>query len=218
MHSSIFLALGLAAAAVAAPAVSEFTDGQPQAVTASTSSFVSLDSISSVLVSASTNLCGRESSPSHSITFHHFNLANSSPPQTNPFTSFLTETNSLGVVTGQPSVVTSQPAVVTSQPAAITTQPAAVTTQPAAATSVPAVVTSPAVPIVSPHISSGLTSLAGANATVTTATLSTTAVVLSTQSSAAAASATTSPAKGAGVMVRPAVGLGLVGAIFAALL
>ncbi|EEA20446.1 hypothetical protein TMatcc_000426 [Talaromyces marneffei ATCC 18224] len=37
----------------------------------------------------------------------------------NPATRFLTETNSLGVVTGQPSVVTSEPSAVTSQPAPI---------------------------------------------------------------------------------------------------
>ncbi|KAJ6013453.1 hypothetical protein N7540_008044 [Penicillium herquei] len=36
----------------------------------------------------------------------------------NPETQYLTETNSNGVVTGQPSVITSQPAAVTSQEAA----------------------------------------------------------------------------------------------------
>lgn len=43
-----------------------------------------------------------------------------------PQTTFLTQTNSLGVVTGQPT----EPAVVTSQP----TEPAGVTTQPTLAT------------------------------------------------------------------------------------
>jgi hypothetical protein len=43
----------------------------------------------------------------------------SSVPYSNDATTLLTQTNSLGVITGQPS----QPAVVTSQPAGITTQP-----------------------------------------------------------------------------------------------
>jgi len=43
----------------------------------------------------------------------------STPPYSNTLTNFLTETNSLGVVTGQPSVVTSIP----DQPGAVTTQP-----------------------------------------------------------------------------------------------
>lgn len=53
----------------------------------------------------------------------------------NPQTSLLTETNSLGIITGAAAteLVTSQPAVVTTQPAVVTTQPAVVTTQPAAA-------------------------------------------------------------------------------------
>jgi len=42
---------------------------------------------------------------------------------TNPFTSYTTQTDSLGVITGMPSVVTSQPAVITSQPAVVTSQP-----------------------------------------------------------------------------------------------
>ncbi|KAJ9630800.1 hypothetical protein H2203_001325 [Taxawa tesnikishii (nom. ined.)] len=47
----------------------------------------------------------------------------STPPYSNPFTSFLTQTNSLGVVTGQPAAATN-----------VGTNPAAVTTQPAVAT------------------------------------------------------------------------------------
>ncbi|KAF2762062.1 hypothetical protein EJ05DRAFT_472994 [Pseudovirgaria hyperparasitica] len=57
----------------------------------------------------------------------------SSVPYTNENTKYLTQTNSLGVVTGQPAVVTSQPDLVTSQPQ----NPAVVTTQPPAA-SIPA--------------------------------------------------------------------------------
>jgi hypothetical protein len=54
---------------------------------------------------------------------------------------YLTQTNSLGVVTGMPAVETSiasQPAAVTTQPAVVTEQPAAITTQPAPA-DIPAV-------------------------------------------------------------------------------
>jgi len=48
------------------------------------------------------------------------------PPYSNPNTAYLTETNSLGVITGGPTpqtAVTSQPSVVTSQPSVITSQP-----------------------------------------------------------------------------------------------
>ncbi|KUM55365.1 hypothetical protein ACN42_g11928, partial [Penicillium freii] len=38
----------------------------------------------------------------------------------NPATQYLTQTNSLGVVTGQPDAVTTQPTAVTSQVAAVT--------------------------------------------------------------------------------------------------
>jgi hypothetical protein len=65
----------------------------------------------------------------------------SSPPYTNPFTSYTTETNSLGIITGMPSVVTSMPAVVTSQPSVYmwntTSTVAAPETQGAANTSIP---------------------------------------------------------------------------------
>ena len=44
----------------------------------------------------------------------------STAPYENPFTSYTTQTDSLGVITGQPSVVTSQPEVVTSQPPSAT--------------------------------------------------------------------------------------------------
>lgn len=49
--------------------------------------------------------------------------ATSTVSNDNPFTSYLTQTNSLGVITGQPAVVTTQPDVVTTQPAVVTTQP-----------------------------------------------------------------------------------------------
>lgn len=45
----------------------------------------------------------------------------SSVPYSNPETSYTTETNSLGVITGQPTPVTTQPGL----PAAVTSQPAA---------------------------------------------------------------------------------------------
>jgi hypothetical protein len=65
-----------------------------------------------------------------------------------PQTSYLQQTNSLGVVTGMPAVATSipsQPAVVTSQPAVVTEQPSVVTEQPSVVTSQPPVVSIPAV-------------------------------------------------------------------------
>ncbi|KAF2199021.1 hypothetical protein GQ43DRAFT_482827 [Delitschia confertaspora ATCC 74209] len=60
-------------------------------------------------------------------------LAQSTSVDEHPQTTYLTQTNSLGVVTGQPAVATSQPP----QPPAATSQPAVVTTQPDAA-SIPA--------------------------------------------------------------------------------
>jgi hypothetical protein len=51
-------------------------------------------------------------------------------PYTNAFTSYLTQTNSLGVITGMPAVATAQSAL----PPAVTTQPEAVTSQPEVAT------------------------------------------------------------------------------------
>ncbi|MCJ1245046.1 hypothetical protein MMC30_002247 [Trapelia coarctata] len=165
MRTSIALAAAFAAVAFAAPAVSEFTDGQPQVVTTTTTS-----------------------------------------PYTNPFTSFITQTNSQGVITGMPSVVTSQPSVITSQPAAVTTQPAVVTS-PAGA---------PAPSVATPHFSS----VVGSNTTVTTSSPKTSGTGSSTPSgtASAAAGATTTAASGATSVVKPALGLGLVGALFAALL
>ena len=43
-------------------------------------------------------------------------IVSTSVPYSNPFTSYLSQTDSMGVVTGMPSVVTSQPAAVTEQP------------------------------------------------------------------------------------------------------
>ncbi|KAI4214465.1 MAG: hypothetical protein LQ351_002882 [Letrouitia transgressa] len=57
---------------------------------------------------------------------------------TNPFTSFLTQTNANGVITGQPLPATSQVGAATSQPEVVTTQPDVVTSVPTALpTSVP---------------------------------------------------------------------------------
>ncbi|MCJ1407042.1 Glycoside hydrolase 18 protein [Ptychographa xylographoides] len=168
-----------------AQAVTEFTDGQPQAPTSSA--------------------------------------------YTNPFTSYLTETNSEGVVTGMPSVVTSMP---TSIPAVVTSMPAVETSVGVAATfvsgspGIPAVPTTAVVPIVSPPvISSGFATVpAGSNSTVTTAspsasgTASTTGTPSASGSSSAAPATSSTPASAAVSMVQPALGLGLVAAIFAALL
>ncbi|KAL8853900.1 MAG: hypothetical protein Q9198_010950 [Flavoplaca austrocitrina] len=51
--------------------------------------------------------------------------------QTNPFTSFTTETNALGVVTGMPTIVTTQPTPVTTQPDPVLTNTAVAETVPA---------------------------------------------------------------------------------------
>jgi hypothetical protein len=91
MYSSTLLTIALATAALSqststVPGITQISDGQIQAPT---------DAI--------------PSGPGPEII-------STSLPYDNPFTSYLTETNSLGVITGMPSVVTSQPAVVTSQP------------------------------------------------------------------------------------------------------
>jgi len=57
-------------------------------------------------------------------------ISSSSYSYDNPFTSYLTQTNSLGVITGQPAPATSIP----TQPGVVTTQPAVVTSQPLPAT------------------------------------------------------------------------------------
>ena len=69
--------------------VSQIPDGQPQAPINATSVPV----VETPFVSSTTTV-----------------------PYENPFTSYLSMTNSVGVVTGMPSVVTSQPSAVTSQP------------------------------------------------------------------------------------------------------
>ncbi|KAL9046155.1 MAG: hypothetical protein Q9214_000940 [Letrouitia sp. 1 TL-2023] len=63
-----------------------------------------------------------------------FAQSSDSAAYTNPFTSYLSQTNANGVVTGQPVPATSQVGAVTSQPEVVTTQPAVVTSVP---TSVP---------------------------------------------------------------------------------
>jgi hypothetical protein len=107
-----------------------------------------------------------------------------------PQTTFLQQTNSLGVVTGQPSVVTSQP-----------TNPAVVTSQDAAATSV-------GLPASIPAVGSGITTIviggpsSAPNATqtlVVSANNSTTIILSSPTSSGASGSdATGTGATGSG--------------------
>ena len=93
MYSSTILTLALATAALAQSTVnpvSQIADGQPQAPT------------------------GVPSGPGPEIISTA--LPTETTPYTNAFTSYLSMTDSLGVVTGMPSVVTSQPAAVTEQP------------------------------------------------------------------------------------------------------
>ncbi|KAF2003320.1 hypothetical protein P154DRAFT_532423 [Amniculicola lignicola CBS 123094] len=81
-----------------------------------------------------------------------------------PQTSYLQQTNSLGVVTGMPAVFTSQPsqpAVFTSQPS----QPAVVTSQPEVAT-IPAIGTTGLVTIIIPGVNTTITHVySGSNST-----------------------------------------------------
>jgi hypothetical protein len=97
----------LAGVAMASPdttmnAISQLTDGQPQAP-ATTVSWPS---------TATT-------APTTAVTWP----VTSSEPYENPFTIYTSMTNSLGVITGMPAVWTSQP----SQPALVTSQPPSAT-------------------------------------------------------------------------------------------
>lgn len=146
----------------------------------------------------------------------------STPPYSNPNTQYLTQTNSVGVVTGMPSVVTSQPA----GGVAITTQPAVVTTQPILAT-IPA------------GLSTGLNTIPYGNTTVTVSMSGSITSIISaskttaTSGSGAAASgsgasasgsgtatgASSSSSAGAGAHIKAGgAALGFAGAMFAAFL
>jgi uncharacterized membrane protein YgcG len=60
------------------------------------------------------------------VAFAALSVAESSVtsiPYSNPATSYLTQTDSNGVITGQPSVATSMPGAVTTQPGVVTSQP-----------------------------------------------------------------------------------------------
>lgn len=116
-------------------------------------------------------------------------------PYTNGFTSYLTETNSLGVVTGMPSVVTSQP----SQPAAVTAQsslPTGVTTQPVVAT-IPAGLPSGTNTVVL-NISSSLTSFLVSVGSSTTAVIGDASVSIAAATNATGTAASGSTATGSG--------------------
>ncbi|KAJ5677194.1 uncharacterized protein N7477_002827 [Penicillium maclennaniae] len=96
--------------------------------------------------------------------------------------NYLTETNSLGVVTGQPTVVTSQPTVVTSQPTVVTSQPAVVTSQEPAA-SIPAGLTSP---VVTPVTVSGSKTLVTSSGSSSSSSSSSSGAASSTSTGGAA--------------------------------
>ncbi|KAL9098963.1 MAG: hypothetical protein Q9163_005469 [Psora crenata] len=164
----------------------------------------------------------------------------------NPFTAYLTQTNSLGVVTATP---------VTTQPAAVTTQPTPVTTQPDAATSPAGTPSTTLIPddttaaagasglvasAASGIVGSAASAASGINATLASGSSAAVATVSSLMRSAtgittrmgsatrsgsatgtsggASDSSAASTATGAAGMVEPAVGLGLAGAILAAFL
>lgn len=104
MHTSIgFGALSLALLLVPSTAqstvsgISQLSDGQVQAPTSSILSPSTTETLADPVATTTT-----------------------SESYENPFTIYTTQTNSLGVITGQPSVVTSQPDVVTSQPPSAT--------------------------------------------------------------------------------------------------
>ncbi|MCJ1259243.1 ADAM metallopeptidase with thrombospondin type 1, motif [Lignoscripta atroalba] len=150
---------------------------------------------------------------------------------TNPFTSFLSQTDSLGVVTGQPSVVTSQPSVFTSQPVAETSQPSVITV-PAGAPTLVGTVTDAFVTgtLATVVISgSGLPVAGNTSGNTTVSTQPTPSGTVTTRTSSGGASsaaagtagssspATTTSAGGAS-MLQPVLGLGFAGALFAAFL
>lgn len=114
--------------------------------------------------------------------------SSSSSIDEHPQTTFLQQTNSLGVVTGQPSVITSQP-----------TNPAVISTQPEAATSV-------GLPASIPAVGSGITTIVvggpstAPNATqtlVVSANNSTTIILSSPTSSGASGSGSGATGTGA---------------------
>jgi hypothetical protein len=162
--------------------------------------------------------------------------------QQNPFETFLSQTDSRGVVTGQPDPVTTQPLPVTTQPAPVTTPASFIPTGPSGipvgintslppAPSVATDTTLVQVPIPSGAISGIIASASSAvvgdsNSTVTTPTPRQTTEASGTNTRSVTAtlttgtqSATSDPAAtGAAGMVKPMIGLGVAGAIFAAFL
>jgi len=157
---------------------------------------------------------------------------------TNAFTSYLAETNSLGVVTGMPPVNTDvNTLVATSEPGAVTTEPSVVTSQPAVATSPAGTPSSiPTLATVAGSAPQGTGSGANSgNGTVATGTLKalssggskSSAVATSSNSniggsgstptaSASGSSSSSSSSKSSSAgMVKPVLGLGLAGAVFA---
>jgi hypothetical protein len=160
--------------------------------------------------------------------------------QQNPFETFLSQTDSRGVVTGQPDPVTTQPLPVTTQPDPVTTPASFIPTGPSGipvgintslppAPSVATDTTLVQVPIPSGAVSGLIASASSAvvgNSTVTTPTPRQTTGTSGTNTRSGTAtrttgtqSATSDPAAtGAAGVVQPMIGLGVAGAIFAAFL
>lgn len=154
----------------------------------------------------------------------------------NPFTTYLSETNSLGVVTGMPPVNTDvNTDVATSEPSVVTSQPA-VATSPAGTPSVIPTLSTHAgsAPLATGSSGNGTSSTNGtvasgtlkssskgskASSTATSASNSNSNVGGSGSSSnTASSSSSSSTGKSSAGMLEPAVGLGLAGALFAAFL
>ncbi|KAI4142948.1 MAG: hypothetical protein LQ341_003063 [Variospora aurantia] len=163
---------------------------------------------------------------------------------TNPFTSFTSMTNSLGVITGMPPINSN---VVTSQPLPITTQPAVVTVNTATVdTPVPSVAADPVVPapmngttLVSSVVGGGAAApTGGAIATGSSGSSGNSTVPAGTRTQPSGSSPTSgsseesesspsgetggaaesaSPESGA-VLLQTSLGLGFLGAFFAAFL
>jgi len=137
------------------------------------------------------------------------------PSYSNDLTKYLTQTNSLGVITGIPT----QPAVDT----VIPTQPAVVTSQPLVASIYAGLTTGLNTVIVGNQtqtvsIGSGITSVIKATPTPTSAAGTAGGAAASGSSSASASKASSSGSSAAGHIKAGAGALGFAGAIFALLL
>lgn len=136
---------------------------------------------------------------------------------------FITETDSLGVVTGQPTAETSQPLPITTQPSVITSQAPAATFE-STAPGIPVGLNTTLIPVVSSSASAAGTSAAG-NLSTSSRTSTASRTVESSESTESATStdfsnapASSSSAAAAHVAAGTGFALGLAGSVFAMLL